>query len=477
MSANSTQSSVRENELLDPNNVNSACSRCKKEQSEIKSRKEYFCSQCFIRFISGKQRKQMLDEKFRVNYKKTGVDTNVLLPILFNQNLVESLSLLDILLNLLLEQNLNHHGKQGFNLVVVILYYKSSQEDINDFNLFIDLVKKNYLPLNNLKFKLFDLNLFITSNPSILRSIDVDYNNFQSYSIPKLISGESNNNNSNEIINLDTILSQISDSSTKEDLLNIIITQSVKKISLLLNCGVILLSDSMSLLAIKILSLIVRGKSYLIYNMLTNDIRTLENLQIIYPLQEILNFEIYNYFNLKQLNSAEVLNNDQRKRIRNPSIDLSVKNYFRMIENNGYSTVVSTVVKTGFKLINPVMVNPRGIKHCKVCDSVLFDDPIRWLNKITVTDCVAPENEEELSNYQKYVSLLDAQTSAGSSNKGDLHQERTQMDLCYGCLVSVGGVSKEKFVWPIYEDDSTHDAQTDFKVDSEDLLTLQEYLI
>ena len=46
------------------------CQKCKTENAVVHARVEKLCSNCYIRFIRGKLRKQMHDERYKVKFEE-----------------------------------------------------------------------------------------------------------------------------------------------------------------------------------------------------------------------------------------------------------------------------------------------------------------------------------------------------------------------------------------------------------------------
>ncbi|ODV94197.1 hypothetical protein PACTADRAFT_51076 [Pachysolen tannophilus NRRL Y-2460] len=405
------------------------CSRCKIEESLLVTRKEAFCSSCFTKFISNKQRKLMSSDKFKVKYgKQVNEIHKVLLCLSFGRS---SLVLLDIIINLLKEQRSIHRGRQGFKLVVIDIEFKILNID--------SFLSGSY---DFERIKLFkDFNSMIIKDGS---SLDEKF--------PQTVQ---------------ELLSKCSSNSSVEDLLDIIYNELYFNTCKSEDCHTMIFGHSMTKLAVDILALTIKGRGSLVNQRVTDGIHTYQKYQVevVHPLRDVLDSEIDKYLDLNNLMQFCDNNNDTnttlaiKKLTKNMTIGEITRRYFDTLDKD-YSETVSTVVKIGSKLIDPISEkndekdDNNGIQFCKICNCKIFKNPQAWLNRITVEEPFPITNDEERAAYEMYKEAA-LQISPDNLEEEEEEEEeegvpqKEPISLCYGCLVTIGGVPKEGLDWPV----------------------------
>lgn len=405
------------------------CKRCKKEPTVLVSRKDTFCANCFVRFIRGKQRKQMQDDKFKVKFNDNYVRPRILLDM---QNDHQSYVLLDILISMLTEQ-LSQGPKaiRGFDLIVFVIVDKLSQYfvDIEKIREFYGAIELERL---GIQFLDIDIDTFVTNNA--IENLKLDLQHFQTFLLSDNTNGRVNSYKS--------LLSQISDKSTKEDICQIIHKDMIIQAAKDSNCSIVIESHSMTSLAVDILSDTIRGRGSEIPHELQD--KYIGTFDVIHPLRDVLNSEIKMYARTCSLEDLSPI-----LKIESSASDISTKNksvknmvteYFQTLEVE-YPEVVSTVVKIGAKLANP---SNQVTDRCEICKVPIYHDPKQWLEQITVDGYVKPQTEEEESNLQRYLESLGLKDD--EVDNADEHTQ--QVNLCYGCMVTLGVSDVKHFQWP-----------------------------
>jgi cytoplasmic tRNA 2-thiolation protein 2 len=415
--------------------IGETCKRCKKEPTTLLSRKDTFCDGCFIRFIRGKQRKQMQNEKFKVKFNEKVVKPRVLLDM---KNSNESYVLLDILISML-EEQLSQGPKalRGFDLIVCIINDSKTKE----YQVELETIKQYYtneeLERLGLKFVNINVDSFVTNNT--LEHLELNLKNFQTSRIL--------NKQGLKIENYDDLLSQISDKSTREDIINIIHEDIIIQTAKDEDCSIVLKSHSMTKMAIDILSNTIRGRGPEIP--IQSSDSYIGTFEIMHPLRDVLNSEIKMYANIKKLNELspilDITSTISDKSTKNKTVDEMVTEYFDTLEVE-YPETVSTVVKIGAKLANPKDIKHESISKCEICKVPIYHDPKEWLEKITVLDCVGPQNEEEEANLRRYLDSIIDFTEETSETIGQSKDEN--VNLCYGCMITLGVSEVKDFQWP-----------------------------
>ncbi|KAG5420991.1 CTU2 [Candida metapsilosis] len=403
------------------------CQRCKEEDAILKARSEFHCKQCFLRLVRGKQRKQMSAEKYKINYKKStsGQLEKVLVALSAGTS---SLVLLDVLGNLLLEQQQAHRGLQGFEIVVVNLNEKELSSLDKEVSSILPELLSRFEPVQ-ISFKTIPLDSYIDMKS--LHEIHIE-NDFSSLANPV----------DSQPCTLIDLLNRCLNKSSAEDLLSIVFEKLLLQAAYEEGCGTIVLGHSMTRIANEIIALTVKGRGSSIHKLISNRIEKYKDkeIDIVYPLRDLLFAEIDEYATLSDLKRFEVHSSVVKSRVsKNLTIRDLVGNYFANLDATGYSSTASTVMKIGQKLGSP---ESDSMTNCKVCGECIYQDPKGWLKTITVNDPAPVETEDEKSYLREYSSSLEH-----SLNKVS---EGGNIDLCYGCITTLNGVrGHQGFIWPI----------------------------
>ncbi|KAK6200230.1 cytoplasmic tRNA 2-thiolation protein 2 [Scheffersomyces amazonensis] len=411
------------------------CQRCKQENAVLITRKEPFCKACFIRFIRGKQRKQMQDDKYKVKYgaliEKLGTQ-RVLLALSGGES---SLVLLDVMASLLQEQYEAHKGKQGFELVILNL----NEFELNSLNKRIsdilpELVKR-YEPVP-IHYKVLDLNSYILDD-SILEKI-ILHDDFTGITLPYTAQTK---------YTLFDILKLCPNKSSIEDLLTIIYQDLIARTAYIEGCQTIIYGHSMTRIANEIIALTVKGRGSTIYQAIADHTIAYNDkeLQILFPLRDVLYAEILAYAKLTGLDESVLVSTIPKSKInKNLTIRDLTTRYFSQLDATGYASTASTVVKTGEKLGAPKVDDNVGtVAHCQICGIEIYQDPGDWLRNITVNKAAPVETEQDHENLQLY------KDSVGVSSQSTEVPHGNPLNICYGCIVTLGGVKQESgFIWP-----------------------------
>lgn len=412
------------------------CKRCKKEPTTIISRKDTFCENCFIRFIRGKQRKQMQDDKFKVKFNDKVSRPRLLLDMKNNH---ESYVLLDILVSMFNEQ-LGQGPKaiRGFDLIVCIINDFKDKEYPIDLKAIYEYYTEDELNRLGVEFISIDVNSFVSDNE--IENLKLDLQNFQTYMVK-------NSTNSNEIKTYEELLLQLTDKSTREDIKNIIHKDLIIKTAKDKSCSIVLEPNSMTKMAVDILSDTIRGRGAEIPIKSTD--KYIGSLEILNPLRDVLNSEIKIYSDVRKLNELSPIlklnSTISDVSTKNKTVDEMVTEYFDTLEVE-YPETVSTVVKIGAKLTNPINSDDDKNREncCEICKVPIYHDPKKWLEQITVPGHVGPQNGEEKNNLRRYLDSI-----ANDPRENELNElASAHVLLCYGCMVTLGVSEVKDFQWP-----------------------------
>ncbi|CAI4051642.1 hypothetical protein SUVZ_14G2030 [Saccharomyces uvarum] len=459
------------------------CQRCPvtaKNLATVLSRKEEFCDECFIKFVSTKQRKQMMkDEFFRNLFKvvypledKSSVG-KILLPLSLSDS--GSLVMLDIVHDLLLEQNKQHNNHMGFTVDILTI---STEDNLSIIKQHMKLlVEEKMLELNEIsdvyKVHFIDINEFFNKTSSVSNLI-IDDGNFE-------IFARSRSMGNDDRLSLKEILSEYClSNSSRTDLTSIMKTQLIKHFAFENGNDAILWGHSMTKLSEVIISLVVKGKGSQIATFLDSEsFDTLDNkpcnYKNLYPMKDLLSVEIESFLQVRDMTkfliNIEEANSkpncliskkptssiNQQKLIKNMTINEITTKYFQDIQND-YSNIISTVLRTADKLAEPKPTITKT-SQCQICQSKIYTNPSNWLDRITVTSPYPRETSEEEHLFKQwqdsklgqshthYVMLLNEIKKDSINNDDD--SNNNDMKLCYGCLILLNTSIKDKnLVWP-----------------------------
>ncbi|KAI3403788.2 CTU2 [Candida oxycetoniae] len=442
------------------------CQKCKTEQVILKNRSEMYCCSCYLRFIRGKQRKHMSSEKYKVNYKRQVANEGLEKVLLAFSGGTSSLVLLDVLANLLVEQKQMHRGLQGFELVVVNLdeyELKSLEKSVS--GILVELLQR--FPSINCAVKIISLDSYIDSTS--LRSITVDHE-FTSLE-HKVDDDESNG------VTLSQLLNSCSNKSSAEDLLTIASEHLLLKTAFEEKCGTIVYGHSMSRLANEVLSLTVKGRGSMIHRKIVNRVESYgcKQFSIIYPFRDLLQVELEEYAKLSHLEKYIVRSTNVKSKVsKNQTVGEILANYLENLDESGYVSTTSTVVKIAEKLGPPppqplLLVNPTSL--CQVCGTEIYNNPKHWLKMITVSEPAPLFSQEEKQYAAEYFA------NPNDTIVQDL-QSSSPIDLCYGCIVAFNGVKDNKgLVWPVQPRGNLNTIEKEKEKEKEKENILKEFIL
>lgn len=235
-------------EYLDSSNQ-SPCLRCTTEKGVLITRKEVFCKSCFIRFIRGKQRKQMQDEKYKVKYGKAKElaalnPTRILLALSMG---ISSLVLFDVVASLLQEQMDMHKGNTGFQLVVLNI----DEHELASLNKLIKDVLpqlKSFFSGIDVTFKILNINSYILDQ-NLIKRIRL-YPDFHATAASV---------DEKDGASLKDLLLSCGNKSSAEDLLTIVYDELILRTAFLEKCNTVVYGHNMTRIANEIIALTVKG--------------------------------------------------------------------------------------------------------------------------------------------------------------------------------------------------------------------------
>ncbi|VEU19480.1 DEKNAAC100003 [Brettanomyces naardenensis] len=413
------------------------CQKCKREPSTVVSRKETFCKSCFLKFVKGKQRKQMKDGRFKVKYGRNEDQTtektvSAILAFRFDGS---SLVLLDILISWLEEQlAMSPRAHVGFNLTVLCYSLEQPQSWIAEK---ATQIKTKYhgeegISRLHVKFEILDCNDEVKRNEGLSGIYLTDH--FES------LIDRSNKVKGDALKMIDT---QIQDKSAQEDLKSVVERDVIVRHCLQLECSILLLPDCMSELAISVLAFTARGRGERISETLGDNYIDVDGnrLEVLYPLRDILKSEIESYLKICDLERFQAPKIDNTfKSVKNKTVNELVREYFESVEPE-YPEVISTVVKAGSKLRIPF--SEGDVKRCGICREIINDDPQNWLESITVNEGIPAKTEEEKRNYELYLSSIQRPEERELYTAGN----KESISLCFGCVADLRNL-RGKFSWP-----------------------------
>lgn len=384
------------------------CTRCKTERAVLLSRKEHFCSKCFVWFMRGKQRKLMMDERFKVRYGQADDRTpkqKVLLPWSYG---VSSTVLIDMVALMLQEQNQTHNGKQGFELVVLHL----SSDDLKIPEV-VSLLQK-YHPVK-IEFRTVDVDTY-SQRPQETILVESDFRVSAAPGEQKPVS---------EMLRGST-------RAVSHDLMAIIHKELILDFALQEGCQAIIYGHSLTRLATEVISLTVLGRGSAISSEIHDRTVTHKgtDIQVIYPLRDIFQAEVVAVLKLRDLQEFVTSHELEVQNAKTATVQDLTARYFRHLDATGYASTASTVTRTAEKLSTP---KEPEVGNCRICLSPVYHVPQTWLKNITVS-LAAPLTSTEEEEFAKLKPAV-AERASGESAL-----------LCYGCTVTVSSV--DSINWP-----------------------------
>ncbi|CCH40946.1 hypothetical protein BN7_480 [Wickerhamomyces ciferrii] len=373
-------------------------------------------------------------DKFKVKFGDDFTPETVLFPISFGPS---SIVLLDILISLYKEQLRNPRAKLGFKLLIIFI----DDSSINPYENNVNEIYKSLEILYELSkfqiiFKKIDINSFI-NNKKLLNKITL-FKDFTSFKIPKDLSS---------ITSIKEILDVTPNRASKHDLIQIIKKELIKNFAYVNDCKTIIWGHNMSRLAEEVISLTVKGRGAEIFLNLTDGIEKYnEDFEIehLHPLRDISQNEINIFINLQEISNLILIPKEKTDKlmVKQKTINEIVGDYYTYVDTE-YDNIVSTVVKTGSKLVEPIKKYDH--KNCSICKGKIYNDPMNWLRAITFNESIEPENELEFESLNEWKE----------ANKEDLleleNSEKFPIDICYGCSVTLTGTKKSSINWPIHD--------------------------
>ncbi|SGZ41121.1 uncharacterized protein HGUI_03321 [Hanseniaspora guilliermondii] len=448
------------------NNENLICQRCSEQPAIVKTRKEFFCNECFSKFILLKQRRTLISDKdkylepiMKVTYK-TPNDDKILLALSFGK------SSLIVLQNLIeyLNNQYNQQKKTGFILETLTIV--ESDEEYQKVKTIIksllNLPGFKILFTPPIKFHIVNINDCINNS-----------NTFKNFTLDTLTSKTIVDNipTKQQDLTLESILleafgSQYKTLSSKEDFKTVAINNVIKQIYKKLGYKALLYGSSMSKLATDIVKNVVTGRGEIVARELDN---------IFYPLTDVFYSEVEAYYDIVVNNNdillfqnecsnsnSIVINNstikDQTPNRKNKTISDITMDYFNTIEGD-YANVISTVVKTGLKL-KDIHADETSFTSCSICNTKISanKNPSEWINNITVMHPAKIQNEDELHNYENWKA---SSTNISTTSKGNIIEN----NLCYGCLVTLNTATNKHIQWyDINNDDNLDQILNDYEL-------------
>lgn len=409
-------------QYLDPE-TEDICKRCGEKKAILISRRDLFCAGCFVWFMRGKQRKLMLNERYKVKYgavaERLGTQ-KVLLPVSFGAS---SLVLLDMVASLLQEQNLGHNGKQGFDLVVLHILEKKgpSREEAEQS---LKVISERFKPVH-IEVVVVDPNTFLLDKTSLQR-IQVSAEFQVIHHVQKTDSS----------ITVQLLLDACASNSLRDDLLQLVYHDLIRQTAVTQGCQTVILGHSMTRLASEVLSLAVKGRGSEIHHAIADRSipHGVNEIHILFPLRDILFAEVNAILHLTEgLQNFLVQNTSTASLVKNMTVQALSTKYFEDLGLNGYASTASTVVKTAEKLGAP---KREVTGQCRICLADIYTNPKQWLRSITVKAAAPLETEVERELAEEYANVIGCP---------DLEGEK--LEVCYGCTVTLLGAG-DKFAWP-----------------------------
>jgi len=399
----------------------------------------------------------MQGDRYKVKYGEVATKWGRQRVLLAFSGGISSLVLLDVMASLLQEQALHHNGKQGFELVILALDEVETRRLDRSVSEVLPLLVGRYSPVQ-ITYKVVSLDTYVVGR-GVMEKITIDHQ----------FSGFSHRVDAGSAATTKDLLAACPNKSSAEDLLGVIYDELVLSTAHAEGCQTILYGHSMTRLANDVIALAVKGRGSTIYRAISD--RTEEfcgqQFTIIYPMREILFGEILAYGQLGDLDQYVVKSTVAKSNVnKNLTIRELTTKYFSVLDDTGYASTASAVVKTGEKLGAPTTA---VVSKCQVCGVSIHQDPKRWLSRITVSDPAPVATAEE----HQYLEMYREQAPPAVGEDGE------KLHVCYGCLVTLRGVDAGSgFMWPVKRATDPQTPLLPVYVDSNDKqAVLDEYVL
>lgn len=438
------------------------------------SRKERFSNDCFRKFVSQKQRKQMMSDPyfqdiFKVMYQDRfrtskeadlqNMQSTVLVPLSFGSS---SLVMLDVLNDTLTEQKTTQRGKTGFQVDLIICYQTTEEKEAFK-ELAHNIINTRYASnKEKFKFHLIDLDSFFSSSKDCLRVVALDARG--ATAIKANYSVEPSNS-----YNLKDLLNQCTDRTTREDILSFIRRHLIKKFASQHEQRAIMWGHSMTKLADETISLIVKGRGSEIAasmdcSKFDEDYNS--SFKNLFPMKDILLSEIDAFCLVAKLDEflydykpqdtlliqkVQIINDTKYSTlVKNMTVNEIARKYFDDIEGD-YSNVISTVVKTANKLAEPqsLLIEKERSKKCVLCFSNIYTNGFKWLSDITINEGVPIEDDAEREIFNEWKNSTIGNKTEGYNRATELVTAHScDVPVCYGCIIIFNRIKERRLTWP-----------------------------
>ena len=370
----------------------------------------------------------MQDEKFKVKFSRKKERVRVLFAM---NNDHQTYVLFDILVSMLAEQlTQGPKALRGFDLIVCAI----NDGTPVDFSKIMEYYTTEEINRLGIEFVSVDCDSYVQKGN--IERLKLNTQTMQTYALP-----DTRDNS----LTYQQLFEQISDKSTREDLMHIIREDIWIQTAREKNCTILIKPDSMTQMAVEILSDTIRGRGSEIP--LKTQEMLIGDFEVIHPLRDVLNSEIKMYSRALSLDDLSPTL-QQTKSVsdvstKNKTVREMANEYFASLEVE-YPETVSTVVKIGAKLGNSS--DSQQIQHCQICKVPIYHDPKQWIEQITVPGSVPPQTKEEFANLQRYLhSINGAETQEETEND---YNQPEEVKLCYGCMVTLRVANVSELQWP-----------------------------
>lgn len=390
--------------------------------------------------------------------------SRVLVPLSLGSS---STVMLDVLNDTLNEQKVTQRQRTGFYVDVLLCHFESEFQDLRRRVEEISAARYSDNQ-DNINFHFIKLESFFEGNDFQKLIINDEY----------LCSAKFDSSS----YGIKDLLEQCPNRSSREDLLAFIIRRLVKRYAYQNNHRAILWGHSMTKLADETMSLIVKGRGEHISSLLDDsqlDQDYAGKFKHLYPLKDVLLSEVDAYCyscglekHLVNYTPQDTLlleksskSKSVGKLIKNMTINEMVRKYFDDIEGD-YSNVISTVVRTADKLGEPQRVYPHF--KCSICRGNIHSRGSDWLKSITINSGHPQETEEDRELFQKwYESDLRNERDEYVELMKSVSSQGQEVPLCYGCIVTLGGVKNKYVTWPQKTDNELSQTLEEFALTDE----------
>lgn len=317
--------------LVEGLSASGSCVRCRANEAVLLIRNEHLCKECFLAYVRNKIVKRLDSSSIRGGYHEA--EKNILVPCAFDAS---SISLLHVI-HQQRRWRLARNQRVGYTVQILVIDESSISDLESSLPEKMTLLKEEFaehswsvVPLENV-FQ-YDTNLLQA---------------FPSKALPLLSSSADNKHK------LQQTITSFESTTSRVDFIEVLRRRLIGAFAAQTACNSIMLSDSTTRLAQRILSETAKGRGGAL-PWLTADATIVDGIPWRYPVQDLLEKELSFYVQHALPSLAHMVHDTHLSNevvsTKSLPIDGLLGQYFSSVEEN-YPSIVANVVRTSNKLV------------------------------------------------------------------------------------------------------------------------------